>query len=83
MPLQIVEFNDLTPLHNGVAQVSLGSPVANTDGEITGEVTLSGKTRIIKIVGDGTIDWGNDTHPEPFRGVEFRGVKPGTQFTVA
>jgi hypothetical protein len=83
VPLQIIEFRDLTPLQNGVAQIPDGDPESVSLKTFTGDFTVGDNVRLIKISGEGTILWTAGQEPEEFTSTEFRGVRPGKTFTVA
>lgn len=86
MPLQIIAFKgyalpdraDGEPL-----QVVDGAPLAATAASFAGSYTVPDDCRLIKIIGTGSITWSGIANAETFNGVEFRGVRAGTQFTVA
>lgn len=85
MPLQICSFDGKlgSSLASAALPVPLGAPVATSVADFTGSFTVAAGVTLIKIVGTGSIAWPGVTEPEKFDGIEFRGVRPAQQFTVA
>lgn len=82
MALTISEFYDIAPVPGfESAQVPKGPPLRVTS--VTGAFTVGADCSLIRIAGQGTITWPTDSTPEPFDGIEFRGVRAGDTMTVA
>jgi hypothetical protein len=86
MSLQIVAFRGFgLPDASGAAILQLpdGEPIDVTPNTFTGVYTVPQGVRFVKLSGTGTVTWTTDATPEDINGIEFRGVRPGQQFTVA
>lgn len=85
MPLQISAFSGMvaaTPDGQRM-QVAQGAPKAVSSASLAGSYTVPDDCFLLKIKGTGTITWNGIANAEAFDGIEWRGVWPGQQFTVA
>lgn len=80
MALTIYEFGGLTSTNGTDIQVPEGQPLVKHS--TTGEKTMGANSRLIRITGTGTITWANAI-AEAFDTETYRGVEPGTVFTVS
>lgn len=85
MALQISAFKGyhLDSENGGELQILDGPPVAVSAASFTGSYTVPVGCSVIRIKGTGSITWDGVSPAETFDGIEFRGLNPGTTFTVA
>lgn len=85
MPLQVSAFRGSGGYSaNGhPLQIIGGPPAAVTSSTFTGEYTVPADVVIVRLHGEGTVTWPGIANAEAIKGTEYRGVRPGTKFTVA
>lgn len=80
MPLEVYEFVKTGSANSVELPVARGAP--SQKHATPGLKTVSPTTRILKIVGQGSIVWPNGIS-EAFDGTEWRIVAAGSQFTIS
>lgn len=79
MAVEVYEFVKTGTANSVQLPVARGAP--SVKHSTTGLKTAGATTRILKIVGPGSIAWPNGIEEE-FNGTEWRIIAPASQFTI-
>lgn len=79
MTLEVYEFVKTGSANSVQLPVARGAP--SVKHTTPGLKTASNTTRILKIIGQGSITWPNEIE-ETFDGTEWRIIAPASQFTI-